>query len=73
MVASGRAERMVIRVLTEELTVALLVVAAAVEAVGADVALGQTYRLDEVLDMSELQRGEAQAAGYLIHHTLVFR
>ena len=58
--------------LSKEFAVALLVVAAAIEAVGADMVLGQTYRLDKVFQMGELQRGETQTASYLIHHALVF-
>ena len=58
--------------LSKEFAVALLVVAAAIEAVGADVALGQADRLDEVFDMSEFQGGKTQTAGYLLYHTLVF-
>ena len=57
--------------LSKEFAVALLVVAAAIEAVGADVALGQTDRLDEVFDMSELQGGETQATGNLLYHALI--
>ena len=59
--------------LSKEFAVALLVVAAAVETVGADLALGQADRLDEVFDMSELQGGETQAAGNLLYHALIFR
>ena len=59
--------------LSKEFAVALLVVAAAVETVGADLALRQTDRLDEVFDMSELQGGETQAAGNLLYHALIFR
>ena len=58
--------------LSKEFAVALLVVAAAIEAVGADVALGQADRLDEVFDMSEFQGGETQTTCNLIYHALVF-
>ena len=57
--------------LSKEFAVALLVVAAAIEAVGADVALGQADRLDEVFDMSELQGGETQTTGNLLYHALI--
>ena len=46
-------------VLPEEIAVTkLIVVAAAIEAVGAHVILGQTYRLHKILQTCKLQGGE---------------
>ena len=50
----------------------LVAVAAAVETVGADFALGHADALYEVLNLGELQAGESQSASDFLHHTLVF-
>ena len=54
------------------LPVVLVAVGGAVEAVGADALLGQTDGGNKVFDGGELDTGEAQAAGYLVDHALVF-
>ena len=46
-------------------------VAGAVEAVGADLALGHADALDEVFELGKLQGGESEATGYLGDHALV--
>ena len=60
----------------KRLFVCLLVereLAAAVETVGADLTLRQSYGIDELFDGVELQCGESQVFGYGIHHAVVFR
>ena len=46
-------------------------VAGAVEAVGADLALGHANALDEVFELGKLQGGESETTGYLGDHALV--
>ena len=57
--------------LTRILVIVLVAVAGAIEAMGAHLALIHTDRLDEVLELGELQRGETQALGNLIDHALI--
>ena len=45
---------------------------AAIEAMHADTFFGKTYRLDEVLDSIEPQRGDAQSMCYLVDHAEIF-
>lgn len=49
-----------------------MAVAAAVEAVGAYLALGHADALYEVFNLGELQAGESQATPDFLNHTLVF-
>lgn len=46
--------------------------AGAVEAVSAELALGQTDGVDEVFERVKLERSEAQALAYYLHHALIF-
>ena len=45
--------------------------AAAVEAVGADLALGQSYGFDEDLESVELQAGESESSAHFLDHSAV--
>ena len=51
----------------------LVTIAAAIEAVGADLAFGHANGLDKILEFGKLQRGQSQTTGYLLHHLLIFR
>ena len=46
--------------------------ARAVEAMGAELALGQAYGLDKILERVKLQRSKAKALAYNLNHALVF-
>lgn len=46
--------------------------ARAVEAMGAELALGQAYGLNEILERVKLKRGQAEPVAHYADHALVF-
>ena len=50
-----------------------MAIAGAIEAMGADLTLGHSNTVNQVLKLGKLQRGESQAAGNLLNHALVLR
>ena len=59
--------------MSEMIAVDLLEVAGAIEAVGAELTLGQADGLDEGLHGVELQRGEVETLANLLHQTFILR
>ena len=59
--------------LTIVFLIMLVTVATAIKAVCAHAALVHTNALNQILELSKLQRGKTQTLGNLIYHTLVLR